>query len=116
MAAIETGSRCKNRDLSRRLPSDSSVNPGDSTQARRWHWPRRIMGLMFVTVTLRVPGTQSAGYEGLFLVDSGAIDSMAPASALAAAGFDPVGNVCLRTRRRDRARVSVRSGADRVHG
>jgi clan AA aspartic protease len=49
------------------------------------------MGLMYVTVTLRVPGLRDGGYEGLFLVDSGAIDSMAPASKLAAAGFQPVG-------------------------
>ena len=46
---------------------------------------------MHVTVTLRVPGTHGVGYESLFLVDSGAIDSMAPASRLAAAGIQPVG-------------------------
>jgi len=50
----------------------------------------RIMGLMHVTVTLRVPGTRQGGYEGLFLVDTGAIDSMAPGSSLAAAGIEPV--------------------------
>ncbi len=50
-----------------------------------------IMGLMHVTVTLKTPGTQAKGYEGLFLVDTGAIDSMAPASELAAAGLAPVG-------------------------
>ena len=49
------------------------------------------MGLMHVTVTLRVPGTRQGGFEELFLVDSGAIDSMAPASGLAAAGIEPVG-------------------------
>lgn len=49
------------------------------------------MGLMHVTVMLRVPGTRQGGFEGLFLVDSGAIDSMAPASGLAAAGIEPVG-------------------------
>jgi clan AA aspartic protease len=49
------------------------------------------MGLMHVTVTLRTPGTQSRGYESLFLVDTGAIDSMAPASALTGAGIQPVG-------------------------
>ena len=46
---------------------------------------------MHVTVTLRVPGTQAGAFEGLFLVDSGAIDSMAPASGLIAAGIQPVG-------------------------
>ena len=48
-----------------------------------------ILGYVHVTVTLRVPGTQTVGYEGLFLVDSGAIDSMAPASKLVAAGIKP---------------------------
>lgn len=49
------------------------------------------MGLMHVTVTLRVPGTGEPSYQGLFLVDTGAIDSMAPASELASAGIKPVG-------------------------
>ena len=49
------------------------------------------MGLMHVTVALKVPGSGFDGYESLFLVDTGAIDSMAPASALVAAGFQPVG-------------------------
>ena len=49
------------------------------------------MGLMYVTVTVRVPGAKSAGYEAGFLVDTGATDSMAPASRLEAAGIQPVG-------------------------
>jgi clan AA aspartic protease len=49
------------------------------------------MGLMYVTVTVRVPGATSAGYEASFLVDTGATDSMAPASRLEAAGIQPVG-------------------------
>lgn len=49
------------------------------------------MGLMHVTVTLKVPGTSASGYEAAFLVDTGATDSMAPGSALAEAGIDPVG-------------------------
>jgi clan AA aspartic protease len=49
------------------------------------------MGLMYVTVTVRVPGAESAGYEALFLVDTGATDSMAPASRLTEAGIRPVG-------------------------
>lgn len=49
------------------------------------------MGFVQTTVTLRVPGTRGHAYEGLFLVDSGAIDSMAPASGLIAAGIQPVG-------------------------
>jgi len=49
------------------------------------------MGLMYVTVSMRVPGAESAGYEALFLVDTGATDSMAPASRLIEAGIRPVG-------------------------
>jgi clan AA aspartic protease len=47
---------------------------------------------MHVTVTLKVPGSHSAGYQGLFLVDTGAIDSMASAAELGAAGIRPVGS------------------------
>lgn len=47
------------------------------------------MGLVHVTVTLKKPGA-SAGFEGLFLVDTGATDSMAPASDLEAAGIHPI--------------------------
>jgi hypothetical protein len=47
------------------------------------------MGLMHVTVMLKIPGHDQDGFESLFLVDSGAIDSMAPASQLTAAGFQP---------------------------
>lgn len=46
---------------------------------------------MHVTVRLRVPGTLTGGYSQLFLVDTGAIDSMAPGSDLAAAGIQPIG-------------------------
>ena len=49
------------------------------------------MGLMHVTVKVKAAGVASDGYESLFLVDSGAIDSMAPASELVAAGFTPIG-------------------------
>jgi clan AA aspartic protease len=49
------------------------------------------MGLTYVTVTLRVPGTNNGRYEAVFLVDSGATDSMAPAAGLTSAGITPVG-------------------------
>ena len=49
------------------------------------------MGLTYVTVSLRVPGTTNGTYEALFLVDTGATDSMAPGSALSSAGIQPVG-------------------------
>lgn len=46
---------------------------------------------MQVTVVVKNPGTSNGGYEALFLVDTGATDSMAPASALVNAGIQPVG-------------------------
>ncbi|HET9387969.1 MAG TPA: hypothetical protein VFO67_22745 [Gemmatimonadales bacterium] len=49
------------------------------------------MGLMYVTVSVRVPGAPAAGFEGRFLVDTGATDSMAPAFRLVEAGIQPVG-------------------------
>lgn len=49
------------------------------------------MGLTHVSVTLKVPGASNGGYDALFLVDTGATDSMAPASQLVKAGIQPVG-------------------------
>jgi len=49
------------------------------------------MGLIHVTVLLKVPATTNGGYEALFLVDTGATDSMAPGSELTKAGIQPVG-------------------------
>ncbi|MBM3778178.1 MAG: clan AA aspartic protease [Acidimicrobiia bacterium] len=49
------------------------------------------MGLTYVPVVLRVPGTRTGGYAATFLVDTGAMDSMAPASELEAAGIHPAG-------------------------
>jgi predicted aspartyl protease len=50
------------------------------------------MGLTHVTVSLRVPGSADANYDALFLVDTGATDSMASRSELARAGIRPVGS------------------------
>ncbi len=49
------------------------------------------MGLTYVTVSLRVPGTSDGSYDALFLVDTGATDSMASAAELLKAGIQPVG-------------------------
>jgi len=38
-----------------------------------------------------VPAASNGGYEALFLVDTGATDSMAPRSELTKAGIQPVG-------------------------
>ena len=50
------------------------------------------MGLTRVSVTLRVPGSANDSYEAAFLVDTGATDSMAPASELTKIGIVPVGS------------------------
>jgi clan AA aspartic protease len=50
------------------------------------------MGLTSVTVSLKVPGGSNGSYEALFLVDTGATDSMAPASELEQIGIQPVGH------------------------
>jgi clan AA aspartic protease len=49
------------------------------------------MGLTHVTVTLRRAGTSDGAFEAEFLVDTGAADSLAPASALERIGIRPVG-------------------------
>lgn len=49
------------------------------------------MGLTYVSVALKVPGSTDDGYEAVFLVDTGAIDSMAPAAELVKAGIRPIG-------------------------
>ena len=49
------------------------------------------MGLTYVSVSLSTLGSLSTGYAGLFLADTGATDSMAPASVLRRAGIEPVG-------------------------
>ncbi len=59
------------------------VAPGSRLEAR--------LGLIQVNVTLKVPGSEGVGYEASFLVDTGATDSMAPASELRAAGIEPIG-------------------------
>lgn len=49
------------------------------------------MGLTYVTVKLSTFGTPDGAFEAVFLVDTGATDSMAPASELSKAGIQPVG-------------------------
>ena len=52
------------------------------------------MGLTHVTVLIRPVGaTNGAGYVDQFLVDTGAIDSLASASELIRAGIKPAGTV-----------------------
>ena len=47
--------------------------------------------MIHVTVGLKQPGAENITYEALFLVDTGATDSMAPGSELQRVGIRPVG-------------------------
>lgn len=49
------------------------------------------MGLVYVPVTIRANQRSRKKYEATFLVDTGATDSMAPASALRRSGIRPCG-------------------------
>ena len=49
------------------------------------------MGFIHVPVSVKAPGTVQDRYDALFLIDTGAIDSMAPASELRRVGITPVG-------------------------
>jgi clan AA aspartic protease len=49
------------------------------------------MGLTYVTVSLKRVGSTDGRYEAVFLVETGATDTMAPRSALAGAGIEPAG-------------------------
>ena len=51
------------------------------------------MGLIHVTVALRAAPAAKKTYRSEFLVDTGATDSLAPASELRAVGIKPVGKV-----------------------
>jgi clan AA aspartic protease len=51
-----------------------------------------IMGAIHVTVKLSWPEAHK-DYEALFLVDTGATDSLAPSSVLKESGFKPVGKM-----------------------
>ena len=49
------------------------------------------MGAVQVTVTIRNPGDRTREWSGLFLVDTGATDSLVPRKHLEAIGVEPIG-------------------------
>ena len=49
------------------------------------------MGMTYVDVTVRNPAQRSRAWTGAFLVDTGAIDSLAPRRTLEAIGLKPTG-------------------------
>lgn len=50
------------------------------------------MGATYVTVTVRNPADRERSWEGLFLVDTGATDSLVPRQHLEAIGLEPRGS------------------------
>jgi clan AA aspartic protease len=51
------------------------------------------MGMTRVSVAMRVPGSSGVAYTAAFVVDTGAVDSVVPASALHRAGIRPIGTM-----------------------
>src|SRR5215467_1671694 len=49
------------------------------------------VGFIHLPVSVKVPGASVDRYEAVFLVDTGAIDTMAPSSELRRIGIEPVG-------------------------
>lgn len=47
------------------------------------------MGVTHVTVTIRNPADPEKSWEGLFLIDTGAIDSLVPRDRLESIGLKP---------------------------
>lgn len=69
--------------LRSRLPTTKIVPAPESVA--------EIVGLTHVTVVLSHPGDKSRRWQGLFLVDTEAIDCMAPGKALREIGIEPEG-------------------------
>ena len=49
------------------------------------------VGFIHIPVSVKAPGESPDRYDAMFLVDTGAIDSMAPSDELRRAGIEPVG-------------------------
>lgn len=50
-----------------------------------------LMGTTHATVTIRNPADPACSRDGLFLVDTGATDSLVPRSCIKAIGLEPEG-------------------------
>ena len=50
------------------------------------------VGFIHIPVSVKALGESPDHYDAMFLVDTGAIDSMAPSDALRRAGIEPVGS------------------------
>ena len=68
------------------------------------------MGATHVTVLVRNPASPSKTWEGLFLVDTGAVESLVPAKHLKEIGLRAKGQADLRTGRRLRVKLDITTG------
>ena len=64
---------------------------GDAERCIRGIVMNITMGVTHIDVTVRNPADRTRSWEGRFLVDTGAIDSLVPRSCLEAIGIEPEG-------------------------
>ena len=68
------------------------------------------MGAVHVTVTIRNPAEPSKSWDGLFLVDTGAADSLVPRPCLEAIGLAPKGQRVYETADGREVKMDVTTG------
>jgi clan AA aspartic protease len=106
---------CAERAVRTSLKSQN-INTGpewDNRALQRYTFGREDhMGVTHVTARIRSLTGKGPGYEAEFLVDTGAIDCMAPASQLKAAGVKPEGKAVYELA--DGRPVEMRYGFARV--
>ena len=74
------------------------------------------MGATHVTVTIRNPAEPDRTWEGLFLVDTGATDSLVPRPHLESIGLEPKGQRSYELADGSEIKLDITSWADRIHG
>ena len=74
------------------------------------------MGVMHVTVAIRNPAEPARAWEGPFLVDTGAIDSLVPRPHLEAIGLKPKGRRVYETADGREVEMDVTTGGIEVMG
>src|SRR3972149_1841387 len=68
-----------------------ATREGECFSRIRGYQPRDAMGTTHVTVAVRNPAEPERVWEGLFLIDTGAVDCLVPAKHLRAIGLKPKG-------------------------
>ena len=73
-------------------PSEARTVPGVVIRQQN-RYTEIIMGLTHVTVAIKPVGSKNGAYESLFLVDTGATDTMVSSSELRKIGIHPTGKM-----------------------